>query len=244
MGLRLRLCGSWKLTSDGQPVSMPSSAQRLVAFVSLNESVSRSFAAGTLWPDVTEQRAHASLRSAAWRATRGAPGLLVTEGDRLSVSDDVEVDAHQLRGIFSQLLVASDDHCFDDLDWAEILAGDLLPGWYDDWVLVERERLRQMRIHVVESLAHKLGSQGRYAEGIEVGMAAVAMAPLRESAHREVIRLHLAEGNVAEALRQFEVCAQLLRSDLGLEPSDLMVDLMQPVLEAGSAPRRRSGAGA
>jgi hypothetical protein len=55
--------------------------------------------------------------------------------------------------------------------------------------------------------------------------------------------LHLAEGNVAEALRQFEVCAQLLRSDLGLEPSDLMVDLMQPVLEAGGhASRRRLGA--
>ena len=59
-----------------------------------------------------------------------------------------------------------------------------------------------------------------------------------------VIRLHLAEGNVAEALRQFEVCAQLLRSDLGLEPSDLMVDLMQPVLDAGAqGPRRRLGAG-
>jgi DNA-binding SARP family transcriptional activator len=230
---RLNLCGTWRLSQDGRVVAMPSSAQRLVAFVSLNESMSRAFAAGTLWPEVTEQRAHASLRSAAWRASRTAPGLLVAQGDRLGLGDDVAVDVQELRSIFARML-DDPDKDFDLSAWSDALTGDLLPGWYDDWVLVERERLRQMRIHVLESIARRLGDRHRYAEGIEVGMAAVAIAPLRESAHREVIRLHLAEGNVAEALRQFEVCAQLLRSDLGLEPSDLMIDLMQPVLDASA----------
>jgi DNA-binding SARP family transcriptional activator len=240
---RVTLCGTWRLTRDGELLSMPASAQRLVAFVSLNESLSRSYAAGTLWPDVTEQRAHASLRSATWRASRTAPRLLVPQGDRLSLGEDVEVDVRELRSIFSRLHDETEAQ-FEYSECADALTGDLLPGWYDDWVLVERERLRQMRIHMLESIAHRLGEQHRYAEGIEVGMAAVAMAPLRESAHREVIRLHLAEGNVAEALRQFEVCAQLLRSDLGLEPSELMIDLMQPVLESGGHPSRsRLGAG-
>ena len=136
---------------------------------------------------------------------------------------------HGLRSAFEAMVDAPDDPV--DLDaWWPWLNGDLLPGWYDDWVLVDRERLRQMRVHALESMARGLGEQHRYAEAIEVGMAAVAAAPLRESAHREVIRIHLAEGNVSEALRQFEVCAQLLRADLGLQPSERMIDLMQSVV--------------
>ena len=234
MNYHVTLFGTWRLTRDGESISMPSSAQRLVAFVCLNDSPSRSYAAGTLWSEVTEQRAHASMRSAVWRVARAAPGLLVTQDDRLCNGPGVTMDVQDLRDIFVRFLDNPGDD-FDYSQWSDALTGDLLPGWYDDWVLVERERLRQMRIHALESIARRLGNQHRYAEGIEVGMAAVAVAPLRESAHREVIRIHLAEGNVAEALRQFEVCAQLLRSDLGLEPSDQMLDLMQPVLDAGAS---------
>ena len=239
MSYEVTLFGTWRLSRDGMALSIPSSAQRLVAFVSLNDSPSRSFAAGTLWPEVTEHRAHASLRSAVWRVAKNAPGLLVARDDRLALADGVTVDVQALRDIFVRFLDDPGDD-FDYSRWSESLTGDLLPGWYDDWVLVERERLRQMRIHALESMARRLGRAHRYAEGIEVGMAAVAVAPLRESAHREVIRIHLAEGNVAEALRQFEVCAQLLRADLGLEPSEQMIDLMQPVLEGAAGGMRKA----
>lgn len=227
----IRLLGTWGLTESGSPVSIPSSGRRLVAFVGLNGSVSRPHTAGTLWPDVAEQRAHGNLRSAVWRVARAAPHLLVTNADGLGLDPAATVDVQTVRDMFARFLYEDPDDEFDYRDWSDSLISDLLPGWNDDWVIVERERLRQMRIHALESLAHRLGSQQRYAEGMEVAMAAVAAAPLRESAHREVIRIHIAEGNMADALQQFEVCAQLLRSDLGLEPSDRMIDLMQPVLD-------------
>ena len=124
--------------------------------------------------------------------------------------------------------------------WAGSLAGDLLPGWNDEWVQVERERLRQMLVQALEAITRSLTDKGLFAQALEVGMIGVAVAPLRESAHREIIRIHLAEGNHAEALRQFQVCSRLLWSELGLGPSQLMSDLMAAVPVAHSA--RANGA--
>ncbi len=236
---RLTLLGGWQLSRGDDVRRIPASAQRLIAFVSLNDHVSRTYAAGTLWPDVSEQHAHGSLRSTVWRTARSCPGLLIATGESLTVAEDVTVDIRELRRLFAGMLTttATDADPVGDPTLVKItglpdwLWGDLLPGWTDDWVLLERERLRQMRVHALETAARNLADQGLFAEALEVGMAAVGVAPLRESAHREVIRIHLAEGNLAEALRQFELCAQLLRSDLGLAPSELMIDLMRPVLE-------------
>jgi DNA-binding SARP family transcriptional activator len=234
---RMRLLGSWRLDLGEESISLPLSAQRVVAFLALNGRVSRSHVAGTLWPEVEENRAHASLRSTVWRITRPCPGLLDTAEGQLALTPAVTVDVHGLRRVFEAMVDRPGDRV--DLEaWWPALSGDLLPGWYDDWVLVDRERLRQVRVHALESMAHGLSEQRRYAEAIEVGMAAIAAAPLRESAHREVIRIHLAEGNVAEALRQFEVCAQLLRDDLGLQPSEKMIDLMDPVIGLADASAR------
>ncbi|QGN32416.1 bacterial transcriptional activator domain-containing protein [Microlunatus sp. Gsoil 973] len=244
-GYRLTLLGGWKITHGPQTVQMPASAQRLVAFVSLNDHVSRTYVAGTLWPEVTDQHAQGSLRSTIWRVSRLCPDLLVSSGETLAVADDVVVDVRELRGLFADLLSATRGTRTDPSDapsqaidvgsLPDWLWGDLLPGWYEDWVLLERERLRQMRVHALEAMTRNLAELGRFAEALEVGMVAVGVAPLRESAHREVIRIHLAEGNLAEALRQFEVCAQLLRQDLGLEPSELMIDLMRPVIDGSRA---------
>jgi DNA-binding SARP family transcriptional activator len=66
----------------------------------------------------------------------------------------------------------------------------LFPGWYDDWVLLERERLRRLRLHALEVLADKLVREGRYGEAVQATYAAVRTEPLRESAHRAVVRVH------------------------------------------------------
>ena len=157
--------------------------------------------------EVTEQRAHASLRSTIWRVSQSCRGLLSTHGDMLELAPGVVVDVAALRDLFETMLPGSEREPTGE-SWTESACGDLLPGWYDDWVLLERERLRQMRVHALETMTRSLAEQGRYAEALEVGMAAVAVAPLRESAHREIIRIHLAEGNLSQALRQFEVCAR------------------------------------
>jgi DNA-binding SARP family transcriptional activator len=106
------------------------------------------------------------------------------------------------------------------------LRGELLPGWYDDWVLIARERLRQLRLHALEVLADKLAHVGRYGEALQAAYAAVDTEPLRESAHRAVVRVHLAEGNTAEAVRAYQAFRDMLTDELGVAPSNQMDELL------------------
>jgi DNA-binding SARP family transcriptional activator len=104
---------------------------------------------------------------------------------------------------------------------------DLLTGWYDDWVLLERERFRQLRLHALETLCDLLTAAGRFGEAIQAGLTAVDGEPLRESAQRSLIRAHLAEGNGSEAVRRYRSFVKLLHDELGLKPSAGMNDLVK-----------------
>jgi hypothetical protein len=102
----------------------------------------------------------------------------------------------------------------------EVLAGaELLPGWYDEWVVFERERLRQLRMHALEELAVRLADRRQFALAMEAALQAVRIEPLRESAHRVVIGVHLAEGNLVEARRHYRKVRRLLRDELNVEPT-------------------------
>jgi len=119
-----------------------------------------------------------------------------------------------------------------------LLAGDLLPGWDDDWVVVERERIRQLRLHALEALCIRLAEQGQGGRAVDVGLLAVAAEPLRESAQRALVRAHQLDGNAAEALRQYASYRDLLADVLGLEPSRLMEDLVASVRAHPAEPQR------
>ena len=107
-------------------------------------------------------------------------------------------------------------------------------------MLLARERLRQLRMHALEALADQLAERGRFGEALHAGHAAVASEPLRESAHRAVVRVHLAEGNTAEAVRTYEAFRDLLADVLGVAPSLLMEELIAP---ARRGPHRARVAG-
>ena len=96
---------------------------------------------------------------------------------------------------------------------------DLLPGFYDDWVLMERERIRQRILHALEALSENLTAAGRFADAIEAAMLATSAEPLRESAQRTLIRAHVAEGNLTEACRSYRAYHELMHRELGVTPS-------------------------
>jgi DNA-binding SARP family transcriptional activator len=112
-----------------------------------------------------------------------------------------------------------------------------LPGCYDDWAITERERLRQRILHALEQMSRLLCQQRRFGEAVETAMAAVFSEPLRESAQRALIQSHLAEGNVVEARRVFCDYAQLIRRELGIEPSDELQSLVGLTRVVGSQHR-------
>jgi DNA-binding SARP family transcriptional activator len=218
----LHLLAGFGVEVAGEEVSLPGSAQRVVAFVALHERpVLRTYVAGTLWLHSPEARAAGNLRSALWRIHRHTPELVLADSETLRLGPEVQVDlrdaetrAHtELAGVSSGVQ-------------PDTLTLDLLPDWYDDWVLLERERFRQLRLRALESMCTRLAAAGKLDEALEAGQLALVGEPLRESTHRALVSLHLAEGNAAEALRQFWLCRRLLHDQLGVEPSKLMLDLI------------------
>jgi DNA-binding SARP family transcriptional activator len=206
---------------------LPRGAQRLIAHLSLCGRPGRSAIAGQLWPDVPEEHAHGSLRSALWRVQKAVPGLVSVSGGALGLADGVRVDVREFTEWARQVL--DPDAVLDRIVAPDVgLRGELLPGWYDDWVLLAREGLRQLKMHALEALADKLAHAGRHGEAVQAAYAAVATEPLRESAHRAVVRVHLAEGNTAEAVRAYRAFRDLLDHELGVAPSPLMEDLIRP----------------
>jgi DNA-binding SARP family transcriptional activator len=145
----------------------------------------------------------------------------MSDGSMLALSPDVKVDIQGATVRAALLLERPEEHCAHDLELLGV-AGDLLPDWYDDWVLIERERFRQLRLHALENLCCAFTRVGEHSQAVRAGLAAVGIEPLRESSHRALICAHVAEGNPAEALRQFELFKARLMDDLGLSPSSKM----------------------
>jgi DNA-binding SARP family transcriptional activator len=110
------------------------------------------------------------------------------------------------------------------------LRHDVLPDWTDEWLLPTREWFRQIRLHALEALCARHCRYGRFDTALEAGLAAVDCEPLRESAHRAIVRVHLAEGNPAEALRQYDLYRRLMNSELGLRPSQQFRALISHLL--------------
>ena len=104
---------------------------------------------------------------------------------------------------------------------------DLLPGWYDDWALMERERIRQRLLHALEALSIRLISLGRYGEAVDAALLAVGADPLRESAQRVLIKAHIAESNLIEARRSYLAYRDLAQRELGIEPSSELLALLR-----------------
>jgi DNA-binding SARP family transcriptional activator len=223
--LRLTLLGGFALTDDTEEIVLPAGAQRLVALLALRERpLSRAYLAGVLWPDCPAERSLADLRMALWRASRSRAPIVTIAKMSLRLRADVQVDVRALTAFGRAAAEGTPRSAIAELagiSWLE-LSRDLLPDWYDDWLADDREDVRQLRLHALESLTDELSLRGRHAAAIQAARAAVRLEPLRETAHAALIRAHLAEGNRSEALRQFRHCREVLAAGLSVEPSELI----------------------
>src|SRR4029450_6211515 len=106
---QLRLLAGFSLEQDGRPVHTPHSVRRLIAFLGVRGRRGRAEIAGTLWPDVPEARAQASLRTVLGRMHRLTPRPLVTGGEALSLTGSVGVDVRELVATARHALNESED---------------------------------------------------------------------------------------------------------------------------------------
>jgi DNA-binding SARP family transcriptional activator len=233
----LGLLGGFALRLDDQPISVPLSCQRLLVFLAFHDQpLQRSYIAGTLWPDYREMRSIANLRTTLARLPHASRRLVQIEGRQLSLSDWVSVDVRQTTELMRSI-VDHDHRVIGVKGIHRRLMLDILPDWYEDWIVTVRERYRELRLHALETLCDALTEASDFATAIEAGLCAVEAEPLRESARRALIRAYLAEGNQAAAVLQYRRFSTLLNEELGLAPSPSLTTLMPP---AEGEPRQLS----
>lgn len=217
---------AFELTIDGDPVEIAHPGRRLLALLAVKQHpLQRAYAAGVLWLNFTDERAAANLRSALWRVRSLDVPIVDTRNGTLQLLPWVRVDTREAMAVAHRWLGGLETDADRDAGSAA-LEGELLPDWYDDWVADDRESFRQLRLHALEAMADRLALAGRCGDAILAALAAVAADPLRESAHRAVIKVHLAEGNVAEAIRQLRRCERLMLDEVGVPPSSRLAELI------------------
>ena len=233
---RLSLTDEFELVMYGHGIGLPHSVERIVAYLGLSsQPVHRMKLAGALWPDAPEIQAARSLRTALWRLRQGAVPIVDLREDRVALLPLIRVDVMELFDLCRRLLDAPDD---DALAQIAVLIDnvELLPDWDDEWVVADRERFRMLRLQALEIGAERLLDRAEFGRAMEAALAATLSDPLRESARRLVIRVHLGEGNLASALQAYEDYRALLEQEIGVEPSAAMRALIWPweALTAGS----------
>lgn len=227
---KITVLGSFGFQVGGMPQhGLPHGSQRVLAFLALREhALTRTAIAGTLWPEASEEHAHASLRSALSRLSSVTRRVVRVTSQELQLADGVSVDIRDARRLAHRLLNLGDNQDADLNDTAiSTLSLDLLVDWYDDWAIAEAEDWRQLRLHALDTVAERLTLAGRFADATSAALAAVKAEPLRETAHAALIRVYLAEGNRAEAQAAYQQYSELLRTELGLKPTALIRNLME-----------------
>lgn len=223
----LHLLGGFELRIDQEPVALPATARRLLAFLALGQRpLTRSYVSQSLWLDTTERHADGNLRTAIWKV--GQLDVPVIWHGAGQVRLDASVFVDHRKSVSEAHRVLADPDSLEDLEvkanrWTQ----DLLPDWYEDWLVAEQERYRQLRLHALEAVCLQLTARGRFGEAIDVGLAAVAGEPLRESARLALMRAYIAEGNVGDAIRQFRMFERLVWDELGIAPSSAMRQLTE-----------------
>lgn len=221
----LELLGRWQMSVQRRVVTVGSRQQRLLAALAVYGSRSRRFLGGLLWPDCTEQHAQGSLRAAVFSVSRRIPGALESHGAELALGARVEVDLHRLRDVLDGP-DAPDPAGADDRWLADRSRAELLPGWYDDWVVAEQDRLVADYVIGMERRAQSALARGDGYRALTLARAAYDLDPLRESAIRLLVQGHLFLGNEAEALRAFHEHRASVARELGAEPSSQLLALI------------------
>jgi DNA-binding SARP family transcriptional activator len=212
----LHLLGCFACERSGVPIDLPLGLQRLAAFLALHGISHRCLVAGALWPEVPETQALASLRTSVWRMNRLAAGLLETVGDALRLPPAARADNAAQERVVDDVL----SHQYvDDSTLAALCQPELLAGWYDDWVVFERERLSQLRLHALEVATRLFVDRGRLDVALRLALEAVRTEPLRETANEALIAVYIAEGNASDAIQRYQLYRELLWRELELEPS-------------------------
>ncbi len=249
-GLRLLLLGPPQLERDGRLVEIDRrKAIALFAYLAVTKQVhSREALATLLWPDYGQDRAYANLRLTLWSLNKalGKTWLDIdSESIGLSHEDDLWLDVDT----FHNSLLECQKHrhgqhevcsaCVGPLNAAiELYRDDFLAGFtlrdspaFDDWQFFQAESLRRELGGALEKLARCHAGQGDFEQAIICARRRLALDPIHEPAHRELMWLYYWASQRSAALRQYEQCVSTLKQELGIDPEPETLALYQAIRE-------------
>lgn len=235
--LRVFLFGGVRILHDSWPqgIKLTPTLQSLLAYLLLNRHRChpRDVIATLFWGDQPDQRARNCLSTAMWRLRRvlepdGVPQgtyLLSNPSGEVGFNSDsfVWLDVADFQSRASVLIERPLNQLTDadieaGADAISLYNGDLLDGIYDDWALAERERLRTLYLSTLETLMHHYAEKGDIHHSLSFAQKILAYDVLREEIHRKLMYLYIQSGKRALAVRQYELCRQLLARELGVDP--------------------------
>jgi len=235
--LTVRLFGGLGLERAGQPLPLPTPHKAALVLAYLltahDRSHPRSLLAGLGWGDQPERRARRNLSDALWRIRTlleprpldGGPTaapVLLFEGDSVRLNPAADLD-HDVRRFEAALRDPSDLAAQQSA--VDLYRGDLLIGYYDDWVLLERERLRQAYLAGLGRVIAGAAATAAWDEAATAAARLLGADPYREDVTRQLMRFYYRLGRRDRALQQFQTLRAVLTADLGLEPEAETSDL-------------------
>lgn len=223
--LRVRLLGTFEVTDKDCGIQISGRlAQSLFAYLILNSGVlhRREKIAAMLWPDTPDIKARENLRHALWRIRKAFPFTDYLIADDFSIAFNTSVtywlDAAILR-------TSGQCKSADDLISAlSVYQGELLPGFYEEWVTLEREYLDSVFEHNMARLMAILQAEHRWLDILDWGERWLAFGGRPEPAYRALMLAHKAEGEMSKVADTYARCIRAL-AEIGLEPSEQTRDL-------------------
>ncbi len=224
--LRIYALGQPRVELDGKTVQWATTQSRDLLFYLLQHPIGlrKEELGGTFWPDHSPHKLDGIFRSTLYRLRRALFRDSVVYEDgvyRVNPALDHWYDVSTF-----QVCLEQAEHSEDPAGRVALLGeaiglyeGDYLEGVYEDWCVVERERLREAFLSAVETLAGLHAQQGYLLQAIDEYQRLLKQDPYRETAHRELMRCYYRQGDRAAAIRQYRACVRILLQDLGLSPS-------------------------
>jgi DNA-binding SARP family transcriptional activator len=266
--LRINLFGQLRVYRGDKPLDKFSTrkAQYLFCYLALHRRHchSRNALAGLFWIDTPEEQARKCLRTTLWRlrsllgpTETTSEACLHVENDEICFNIDCDywLDVEEFEKCLARSSQGSENTQANQIDSqtisalaraVELYQGDLLEGCYEDWCLLERERLQGLFLGALARLMDYYRWQGIYEEALRCGRRILSFDPLLEEVHREVMRLHCLAGNRAAAVRQYHMCRTILFQELGIDPMEETTALYAQICqnqESQNAQQNNTGSG-
>ena len=225
MSLKIFLLGQFKLSAHTKLIALPSRpAQSLLAYLVLNTGVTqrREKLAGLLWPEATESNARAYLRQALWRIRKSLESASLSADDYLIINDlDITFNdqASYWCDVDGFLAPAENQPVTAIIEQVRLYQGDLLPGFYDEWILLERDRLQAILHQKMNMLLNGLLRKQKWEEVLSWGEEWIRIGYAPEPAYRAIMQAYTGLGDMGMVCATYQRCVEALDRDLGLEPS-------------------------